>query len=118
MRRLLEPEVIDVDAGTADAGSGAGAAGASSSSGLRALHEQQQQQNGVLAKVKQERGMAEQQREEAQDRLQCAVCVDAERSVVFLPCSHVVVCGGCAAQLDECPLCRTAIEQKLAITVS
>jgi len=36
LRQQLEPEVIDVDAGTADAGGGTGAAGASSSSGLHA----------------------------------------------------------------------------------
>jgi hypothetical protein len=116
LRRQLEPEVIDVDAGDAD--SGGGAAGASRSNGLRALHEQQQQQGGALAKVKQEKGVAEQQLEEAQDRLECTLCMDVERNVLFLPCSHVVACDGCAAELDECPICRTAITQKLPMNMS
>ena len=77
-----------------------------------------QQQSDALRQVKQERGAAEQQREAAQDRLQCVICADAERSTVFLPCSHVVACGGCAAQLDECPMCRAAIEQKVALNMS
>jgi hypothetical protein len=36
-----------------------------------------------LVKVKQEKGAAEQQREEARDRLECTVCMTAERSVLF-----------------------------------
>jgi len=71
----------------------------------------------VLAKVKQEKSVAEQQREEAQERLECTVCMDAERNVLFLPCSHVAACVGCAARLDKCPICRTAITQKLQMNM-
>ena len=85
---------------------------------LCALHEQQQRQSRVLAKVKQEKGAVEQKLEAAQDRLECTVCMAAERSVLFLPCSHVVACGGCAAQLEECPMCRATIEQKAALNIS
>ena len=129
LRRQLEQDVVDVDAGTVvravvpppGAGGGAGAAASSSSSsssskasGMQLL----QRQSEVLRQVKQERGVAEQQREQALDRLQCVICVDAERSVLFLPCSHVAACGGCAARLDECPICRGAIEQKVALNMS
>ena len=34
--------------------------------------------------------MAEQEREAAQPRLQCAVCMEAERDTLFVPCNHVV----------------------------
>ena len=129
LRRQLEQDVVDVDAGTVvravvpppGAGGGAGAAASSSSSsssskasGMQLL----QRQSEVLRQVKQERGVAEQQREQALDRLQCVICVDAERSVLFLPCSHVAACGGCAARLDECPICRGAITQKLPMNIS
>ena len=72
----------------------------------------------MLRQVKLERSAAEQQREAVQDRLECTVCMEAERGVMFLPCSHVVACVGCAAQLDECPVCRAAIEQKLQMKLS
>jgi hypothetical protein len=43
----------------------------------------------ILAKVKQEKGAAEQQREEARDRLECTVCMTAEHSVLFVPCGNL-----------------------------
>jgi hypothetical protein len=81
---------------------------------MQLLHEQR----GALRQVKQEKAGAEQQREEAQGRLECALCMDAERNVLFLPCSHVVACGGCAALLSDCPMCRREIEQKLPLNLS
>ncbi|XP_049872457.1 death-associated inhibitor of apoptosis 2 [Pectinophora gossypiella] len=39
----------------------------------------------------------------------CKVCMDSEVSVVFLPCGHLVSCGGCGAALAACPLCRAPV---------
>lgn len=39
----------------------------------------------------------------------CQVCMDAEVSVAFCPCGHVVCCSECANLCRECPLCRTQI---------
>ena len=68
----------------------------------------------MLAKVKQEKGAAEQQREEACDRVLCTVCMEVERNVLFLPCQHAATCAGCAADelLEKCPICRATIETK------
>ena len=62
--------------------------------------------------------MAEQEREAAQPRLQCAVCMEAERDTLFVPCNHVVACAGCAARVQTCPVCRAAIGSKLPLTMS
>ena len=61
--------------------------------------------------MKQEKGVAEQ-------RLECTVCMEVERSVLFLPCQHAATCAGCAAELDECPICRAAIVTKHAMNLS
>jgi flagellar biosynthesis GTPase FlhF len=141
LRQQLEKDVFDVDTGTtvravipspvraAVAGarvcaSGSAAAASSSaaaassaavrSSGLQLL----ESQNVALRKIKQECGAAEQQREVARDRLECVICNEIERSTAFMPCGHVVSCSGCAAQLDTCPVCRAAIEQKLQLRIS
>lgn len=47
------------------------------------------------------------QRDELEDRLNCSVCFESPRSVVFVPCKHVVSCAPCAASLKNkcCPLC-------------
>ena len=41
------------------------------------------------------------QRDEAQGRDECIVCMDNPRAVFFLPCNHCVVCAACAAALQE-----------------
>ena len=47
----------------------------------------------------------------AEAALTCAICEDAQRDCVLLPCNHAVGCGPCSAKLDRCPLCRSAISQ-------
>jgi len=39
----------------------------------------------------------------------CQVCMDADVSIAFCPCGHVVCCTDCAVLCRECPLCRTQI---------
>ena len=39
----------------------------------------------------------------------CIICCDNERSVVFLPCGHLIACGTCAIQFKTCPTCRSEI---------
>ena len=39
----------------------------------------------------------------------CIVCLAQERSVLFKPCSHTVVCAYCTPSLKNCPLCKTPL---------
>jgi hypothetical protein len=43
----------------------------------------------------------------------CLVCYDAEKSMCFVPCGHVVTCDQCAeiirARQDPCVICRTPV---------
>lgn len=43
----------------------------------------------------------------------CAVCLDDEKSVLFLPCQHLVACVNCASAVDTCPMCRTPIKSAI-----
>lgn len=43
----------------------------------------------------------------------CKVCLTQEKSVVFLPCRHLLACVQCAAELSKCPVCRAAIKGKV-----
>ena len=63
-------------------------------------------QQDVLAQVKHER-------DEAQDRNECVVCMERPRAVVFLPCNHCVVCATCAT--DTCPFCNGAVASSITI---
>ena len=65
----------------------------------------------MLAKVKHER-------DEAQIRNECVVCMDRPRAVLFLPCEHCAVCASCADALQECPNCRATITTRITIANS
>ena len=48
----------------------------------------------------------------------CKICMDAEVGVVFLPCGHLSCCPGCAAGMEQCPMCRTPIQEKVRTYLS
>lgn len=49
----------------------------------------------------------------------CIVCMDEEKDHLFLPCKHLVCCGGCAKKIMQqreqrsCPFCRAPIENDI-----
>lgn len=42
----------------------------------------------------------------------CIVCVTSTRSVVLVPCGHLVLCSTCSQCVQACPVCRAAIEER------
>lgn len=40
----------------------------------------------------------------------CKICMDKEMGIVFLPCGHLATCVNCAPNLQDCPVCRSAIK--------
>ena len=66
----------------------------------------------ALAKVTRER-------DEAQDRNECIVCMERPRAVLFMPCKHLLVCATCAAAADACPWCPArAVEGRITVANS
>ena len=51
---------------------------------------------------------------ENDDRL-CVVCLNNVKNVVFTPCKHLCTCHECSVDLQDCPLCRGAIESKINV---
>ena len=49
----------------------------------------------------------------------CVVCLAERKCVVLLPCAHLCLCAGCALRFvgrgAVCPVCRTAVEDALAV---
>jgi hypothetical protein len=45
----------------------------------------------------------------------CCICVEQHRECVFLPCRHLCACEECSKLLDECPVCRQPIVEKITI---
>lgn len=55
--------------------------------------------------------MYKNQLQKIQEGFVCRVCMDKEISTTLCPCGHMVCCSDCADRLDECPVCRTAINK-------
>ena len=43
----------------------------------------------------------------------CIVCTDNRRCVVFKPCSHSSTCIACAIKINNCPICRVLVTEKI-----
>ena len=70
-----------------------------------------------------ERDAAARERDEAQDRNECIVCMERPRAVLLVcapprVCNHLLVCTTCAAALAECPNCRATITTRTPIANS
>jgi hypothetical protein len=50
-----------------------------------------------------------------QDRKLCTVCCATKCDVIFYPCKHRAACKGCAAKLSSCPICRSNIQDLIAV---
>lgn len=44
--------------------------------------------------------------------LECVVCMDQNKAVIFIPCGHYCCCDNCSLQLNQtCPICRSSIDR-------
>ncbi|XP_044029149.1 E3 ubiquitin-protein ligase LRSAM1 [Siniperca chuatsi] len=46
---------------------------------------------------------------------ECVVCMETGSQVIFLPCGHVCCCQVCSDALQNCPLCRSDISQRIRL---
>lgn len=58
--------------------------------------------------------------EELQRDRECVMCLTEEMSIVFLPCSHQVVCAKCnelheKQGMKDCPSCRALIQRRIHV---
>ncbi len=51
--------------------------------------------------------------QQVQDSHLCKICMEREVMILFMPCAHILCCEACAASIQYCPICRTAIEKKI-----
>lgn len=47
------------------------------------------------------------------DDRKCAICLNHNRSVLFLPCAHVATCVSCSLKLESCPKCRVGVAERI-----
>jgi len=47
----------------------------------------------------------------------CVICMNKRANVVFFPCKHMRCCAGCSERMEDCPICRVKVEEKLFVYV-
>ncbi|XP_029025704.1 E3 ubiquitin-protein ligase LRSAM1 isoform X2 [Betta splendens] len=55
---------------------------------------------------------------EGPGRSECVVCMETGSQIIFLPCGHVCCCQVCSNALQNCPLCRSTISQRIHLFYS
>ena len=40
----------------------------------------------------------------------CAICMERQKVIIFMPCSHLASCVECSVSLQICPICRKKVE--------
>ncbi len=45
--------------------------------------------------------------------MECIICYDRLKNIIFLPCAHLSCCFQCSASVADCPICRTKIEASI-----
>jgi hypothetical protein len=48
----------------------------------------------------------------------CIICFVNPKSHAAVPCGHQCACGECAAQMNECPVCRNPVREWFHIRVA
>ena len=57
----------------------------------------------------------------------CAICLDNKRSILFLPCRHMITCSACTGKMlqpvqgnrvPKCPLCREVIREFIPVILN
>lgn len=49
------------------------------------------------------------------DNMKCVICMENNKSYLFMPCKHVCCCEKCSKNLKQCPICRNTIESSFKI---
>ncbi len=104
---LTEMEAV-IARHTTTAGTGSGGVGVDTSA-LDAAHEMVTEILEMNASLEATNTKLQDAAKESADQKQCAICFDADRSIRFEPCGHVVCCVGCSGGVVDCPTCRVPI---------
>ncbi|CAF3129097.1 unnamed protein product [Rotaria socialis] len=57
------------------------------------------------------KNVSDQDHEEIPNKLECVVCLSAEKSCLIYPCNHFCCCTECALKIGkQCPMCRGCIQ--------
>ena len=47
------------------------------------------------------------------ERRKCVICCERDKCVVLLPCKHMSLCKECSEKVNECPVCKVAVADRI-----
>ena len=53
----------------------------------------------------------------ASNLIECAICMDKNKQIIFYPCKHFYCCDNCSKLLKLCPICCSIINIKIKYTL-
>ena len=56
--------------------------------------------------------------QEAMRMVNCVICMSRQRNALLLPCRHMPCCTMCGSMLQECPICRTDVQEMVPVWLS
>eukprot|EP00929_Paragymnodinium_shiwhaense_P057856 TRINITY_DN28977_c0_g1_i1.p1 TRINITY_DN28977_c0_g1~~TRINITY_DN28977_c0_g1_i1.p1 ORF type:complete len:382 (+),score=92.73 TRINITY_DN28977_c0_g1_i1:87-1232(+) len=81
---------------------------------LRLVREQRQWRlEARLRSVQRKHAQESRGRQCLEDAQACIICQEVAKTILFMPCRHLVACDQCAPQLSQCPICRGHIDEKV-----
>lgn len=72
----------------------------------------------IQALRQQEESALQEVNESLEATINCSICMAQPKDVLLQPCGHWVLCFACAGQVEECPVCRARITQRLRAHLS
>jgi len=48
----------------------------------------------------------------------CVICMVTPSNHVYIPCGHLVTCETCTSKVQQCPMCRSEIAQRVKVFIS
>ena len=46
---------------------------------------------------------------------ECVICFDGIKDTLITPCNHLVTCFDCCNKLEQCPICRGPIDNRIKV---
>jgi len=77
------------------------------------LAEQQVEQQELAAELASAR-----HRQALEEHTTCSICMTTPRDVLLQPCGHYALCSSCADRVEQCPICRANITNKIRVHAS
>jgi hypothetical protein len=50
------------------------------------------------------------------DESACVICYCNRSVMKYYPCNHLIACVTCSSRIDTCPMCRSAIRDKMYVS--